>query len=111
VVRLRREAPGWRLLAPSEGPADASAVAALLDRLGSLRRRARVAPGRELSVYGLDPPRGGVSLSLAGGRSLALDLGDDAPVGQAFYVRTGGEVLVVSGSVAGLVPAGGSLVP
>jgi hypothetical protein len=109
AVRLRRDPSGWHLLGPPEAPADPAAVAALLDRLGALRRRSALAPGHDPSRYGLDPPRGRLSLALADGRSLALDLGDDTPVGQSFYARSGGEVLAVSGSTAGLVPPAGSL--
>jgi hypothetical protein len=97
------------MLAPEEGPADGAAVEALLDRLRGLRRRAGVAAGRDPAVYGLAPPRGRVLLGLADGSTAALDLGDDAPVGGAFYARIGGEVIAVSGSAASLLPPPGSL--
>jgi hypothetical protein len=97
------------MLAPEEGPADGAAVEALLDRLRGLRRRAGVAPGRDPAVYGLAPPRGRVLVRLADGGTTALDLGDDAPVGDAFYARLGKEVIAVSGSAASLVPPAASL--
>jgi hypothetical protein len=111
AIRLRRDADGWRMLAPEEGPADGAAVDALLERLRGLRRRAGVAAGRDPAVYGLAPPRGHVLLTLSGGRTAALDLGDDAPVGGAFYARLGGEILVVAGSASSLLPPAGSLRP
>jgi hypothetical protein len=108
-IRLRRDADGWQMLAPEEGPADGAAVDALLDRLRGLRRRAGVAAGRDPAVYGLAPPRGRAILTLADGRTAALDLGDDAPVGGAFYARRDGEVLAVAGTAASLLPPAASL--
>lgn len=136
AVVARRAGGGWvarGAAAPGPGgdrTVDGEAVAALLERLSALRVRAAVEPGRDLVVYGLASPRLRVRLVLdapgpgpssgaaggtggAGARLLTLDVGDDAPVGGAFYARRGGEavgdVLAIEGSSAGLLAAAEAL--
>jgi len=101
TVRLAR-APGqpWRVVAPVEAPADASAVQSLLDAVGGLARLSRVTdPGAPLAAFGLDPPRARVTISLEGGGEESIALGTDNPFDTSVYVRAGqGGVDRVSGA-------------
>jgi len=90
-IRLVRAGSGWGVAGPIEAPADAGAVDALLEALAGLRRRAALdVPGGGLAQLGLDPPRRRVAVVLAGGGTLALELGDDHPFDRAVHARVGG---------------------
>ena len=103
-LRLERTTEGWRLLSPAEGAATALAVEGLLDRLSAMRVRTSLpdAPGA-LAARGLDPPAARLTLTLAGGRTLALDLGDESPFDRTRFGRAGGEIRVIEGVPAAAV--------
>jgi hypothetical protein len=103
-LRLERTTEGWRLLSPAEGAATALAVEGLLDRLSAMRVRTSLpdAPGA-LGARGLDPPAARLTLTLAGGRTLALDLGDESPFDRTRFGRAGGEIRVIEGVPAAAV--------
>ena len=103
-LRLERTTEGWRLLSPAEGAATALAVEGLLDRLSAMRVRTSLpdAPGA-LAARGLDPPAARLTLTLAGGRTLALDLGDESPFDRTRFGRAGGEIRVIEGVPASAV--------
>jgi hypothetical protein len=96
-VRVARSGDGWRLVAPSPGPARALAVEGFLDRLGAMRVRSSMPAGSALAPLGLAPPVSRLSLTLRGGRVLELDLGDENPFDRSRYGRSGGELRVIEG--------------
>jgi hypothetical protein len=96
-VRLARSGDGWRLVVPSAGPARALAVEGFLDRLGAMRVRSSIPAGSALGPLGLEPPASRLSLTLRGGRTLELDLGDENPFDRSRYGRSGGDVRVIEG--------------
>jgi hypothetical protein len=98
-MRIVRVEGGWRIASPPEGLADAGRVAALLERLSSLRSLSRIAaPGAGgLAAYGLDPPRSRLSVRLEGGRTETLALGEPTRFDGSLYVQpTSGAVERVS---------------
>jgi hypothetical protein len=97
LVRLARSGDGWRFVAPSTGPARGLAVEGFLDQLGAMRVRSAMPAGSALSSFGLDPPASRLSLTLRGGRTLELDLGDENPFDRSRYSRSGGDVRVIEG--------------
>jgi hypothetical protein len=103
-LRLERTAGGWRLLSPAEGAATALAVEGLLDRLSAMRVRTSLPTGPgALAARGLDPPAARLTLTLAGGRTLSLDLGDESAFDRTRFGRAGGEMLVIEGVPAAAV--------
>jgi hypothetical protein len=99
----------WRVEGPGEVQADSEVVQWLLETLGHLAALDDPFPPGEdgLAPYGLAPPRLSVTVAGEGGAALArLDLGGQAPLGQARYaaVRDTGEVGQVSLAEVGTIP-------
>ena len=108
-VRLVRAGDGWKIAAPVEADADPDAVRRLLDRLVTLERRATSAPAgtRDLAAYGLAAPRARLEVTLEGGRTERLALGDDNGFDGAMFVQPGGgEVDVVAGDARAALDPG-----
>jgi hypothetical protein len=103
-VGLERTPDGWRLTAPTRGPAGALAVEGLLERLATMRVRTSLPadPGA-LAVRGLAPPVARLRLALRDGRTLDLDLGDESPFDRTRFGRAGGEIRVIEGVPAAAV--------
>ena len=106
-LRLVRAAGGWRLLSPAEGVATTLAVEGLLDRLSAMRVRTSLPadPGA-LAARGLDPPAARLTLTLEGGKTLSLDLGDESAFDRTRFGRGVGEILVIEGVPAAAVDPG-----
>lgn len=103
TTRLVRAGDRWRIEAPVQADAERATVDALVDRIAGLRRKASIAPAADEAArgrYGLARPRAKVSLTLEGGKTETLALGDDNPFdGSAFVGTTGGSVALVPGDV------------
>ena len=106
-LRLERGVGGWRLPPPAEGAATALAVEGFLERLSAMRVRASLPaePGA-LAARGLDPPASRLTLTLAGGRMLSLDLGDESAFDRTRFGRAGREIWVIEGVPAAAVDPG-----
>jgi hypothetical protein len=121
-VRLeRRGERGWTSV-PGGVPADAAAVAALLDRLAALRRRATSAGAglspERLRPYGLDAPRRRLAVVLDDGRAETLAIGlTTEGDGTTFVMPTSGDVAIIAADARAAVEraadavAGGARVP
>jgi hypothetical protein len=103
-LRLERTAEGWRLLSPTVGSATALAVEGLLERLAGMRVRTSLPtdPGA-LAASGLDPPAARLTLTLGGGRTVGIDLGDESAFDRTRFGRAGGEIQVIEGVPAAAV--------
>ncbi|HUK65890.1 MAG TPA: DUF4340 domain-containing protein [Anaeromyxobacteraceae bacterium] len=103
TTRLVRKDGAWRLAAPVEAEAERAAVDALVDGVAHLKRKAAISSkpdGTSLSRYGLTSPRARVTLTLEGGKSETLALGEEnAFDGSAFVETSRGEVDLVDGGV------------
>lgn len=90
TARVVREKDGWRMSAPWAVAADGAEVDGLLGALEGLETEEVVAetPAKP-SEYGLEPPRGTVTLEVEGAPApLVLQLGEKTPDGGAVYART-----------------------
>jgi hypothetical protein len=89
-IRLVKEGDGWRVTAPFEAPADASAVDSLLSRLGDLEAdEVVVETTQDLAQYGLADPSRTVTVTVEGEEApLVVEFGGQTPGGSAVYART-----------------------
>ncbi len=93
-VLLRKVEGAWRLLKPIQAPADAEAVATLVQALADAgREETIVEKDAELRQYGLDAPSGAVSFVPAspGAKPKVLFFGNDNPLGSSTYAMVDGE--------------------
>jgi hypothetical protein len=105
TIRLERETgEEWRLVSPSALPADAATVRTLLSATERLTLDQVVEGGTDrIADFGLVAPRFTLSLEAEGGtETLRLELGNEAPGGEAVYARESGraDVLAVASSIA-----------
>lgn len=98
-MRLERSGPGqWRMVEP-EFAVDRDAVSALLTGLSSLSAEKVVEEkAAEPGVFGLAEPGTRIVVTLKGGKTRTVSLGDEAPVGGGSYAQVDGDgrVYVVS---------------
>ncbi|MGH7276462.1 MAG: DUF4340 domain-containing protein, partial [Candidatus Rokuibacteriota bacterium] len=88
VVRLAREADGWRLLEPVKARGDRGRIDETLTTLTTARidREIESAP-KQLGEFGLEKPAAEVTLKLKDGRQLGVALGARTPTGVWVYGR------------------------
>ncbi|MBI2159876.1 MAG: DUF4340 domain-containing protein, partial [Candidatus Rokubacteria bacterium] len=88
VVRLKREADGWRMLEPVKARGDRGRVDETLTAVVTARidREIDAAP-KQLGEFGLEKPAAEVTLRLKDGRQLGLALGAKSPTGVWVYAR------------------------
>ena len=90
LIEIARGEEGWRIAQPYALEADDAAVDSLVSQLASARReRLVVESAEDLAPFGLDSPSVSVSLLLADGETLRLDVGGGTPVGYNVYVMRG----------------------
>ncbi len=85
-IVIEREDPLWRLQVPREDLASANTVGELLRALEELRIE-RLLTGGDLADFGLAPPRHTLILTLRGGRTRQVEVGDYTPGGLEVYAR------------------------
>jgi hypothetical protein len=99
VVVLQRDPDqGWRMRAPAMGEADAGRIeAALTAVLAPVVAQAMESP-EELEPFGLRPPQIRLTLLLADGTALSMDVGAIDPTGSVYYtqVQGDGRLLMIS---------------
>jgi len=92
VVVARDEDGAWQVVEPVSGPADATAMGALLGAVSNLTPTRRFEAGvLEAQAVGLDPAVVVVEMALADGGSERVLLGDDNPQGSACYAQVDGD--------------------
>ena len=84
IVTALREADGWRLVAPSEEPADSRQIGRLLQDLVFSRASEFVDDPRDLSTFGLEFPELQISLARADGETQSFEV---ARAGGTAYVQ------------------------
>src|SRR5258706_1998947 len=103
VVSVEKDARGaWTIREPKETAADDSNVKSLLLSLASMESDQVVAErNTDWASYGLDQPKLIVEATLADGKKVEVDLGNDAPTGSLVYARVAGgdKVFGVSSSI------------
>jgi hypothetical protein len=94
-TRLERDASGlWKLVEPAF-PVDRDAVGALIASLSSLSSEKVVEEqAGDLAGFGLAQPGTQIVLTLKGGKTRTIALGDEAPVGGGSYVKVDGDARV-----------------
>ena len=95
VAGEAEEAPaeeGWRLVEPVRAPAERWEVEGLLRSLTRLETERTLSLGEEAEpgALGLDPPRGRITLRLAGGEERTLLVGAPVPVSSDVVVSVSG---------------------
>ena len=102
VVKLKRDADGWRILEPvkargDRGPIDETVTSVVTARMD---REIEAAP-KALGDFGLDKPVAEITAKLKDGKSLGLVLGAKSPTGVWVYAREADKpaVFVVGESV------------
>jgi hypothetical protein len=88
VTALSRAAgQEWAVSQPEAGPADQAAVQSALTQLAGLRVITTLAGAPDLSIFGLDSPDYTLTLTMSGGQTYRILVGDLAPTENAYYVR------------------------
>jgi hypothetical protein len=96
-IRLEKNGEEWRITRPLETVADKDAVEGLLTTLESGHIDRRLGEVKDRKPYGLDPPASSVTVETTSGPPQSVGLGDQAPIGGAWFALVGGkEVAVVS---------------
>jgi hypothetical protein len=95
-IGLRKDNGAWRLTKPIEGPADDTAVQALIRAItdAEIQKSLDEAPS-DLASFGLDKPAPTVRLTSAKGDLPAIAVGKNAAIGGKTYVRVGDDPKVV----------------
>ena len=90
---VKRDASGkWSITAPQPLAADQSAVGAVITAAAALASdRVVDENASNLSSYGLDPPRIGITLTMADGKTHVLRIGEDTPTDGGSYVTLDGD--------------------
>ena len=103
-LRLEKRGEEWALAQPIAVAADKEAVEGIVSSLEMARVERRLGPSSDLTTYALDPPSASVGIETKSGAPQTLALGDQAPLGGAWYAlvdgKDGKEVAVV-GAAAG----------
>jgi hypothetical protein len=90
TTTLEREgASDWKITAPIQTAADKMPVDAIVDKLAGLKRKRGVEGAPDLKEYGLATPRIKIMLTLEGGKTAELDVGDDNPYDGTLFTKTG----------------------
>ncbi len=84
-----KAASEWLITSPIQTRADNLPVEAIIDKLAGLKRLRGVEAAGDLKQYGLASPRIKVVLSLEGGKTAELDVGDDNPYDGTLFTKTG----------------------
>ncbi|MFC1654239.1 DUF4340 domain-containing protein [Myxococcota bacterium] len=95
--------PVWKLVEPVKDDGDNTSINSLLGVVDRLESE-QVIAGKDrepLSVYGLDPPRGKIVLTLEGDQSHTLHVGKKSAFDNRLYIQRAGdeEILLVKGYV------------
>jgi len=113
---LQRDGSGkWSISAPQPLTADQSAVSAFTTAASTLSSdRVVDENASNLASYGLDPPKIGITLTMADGKTHMLRIGEDTPTeGDAYAMLDGGAAvgsdLDVIDGIAPISPSDGSL--
>ena len=90
---VKRDGAGkWTITAPQSLAADQSAVSAIATTAASLAAdRVVDENASNLPSYGLDPPKIGLTLTMADGKTYALRLGEDTPTDGNTYAMLDGD--------------------
>jgi hypothetical protein len=92
TVVKKNDAGKWSITAPQPLAADQSAVGAITSAVSSLSSdRVIDENASNLSSYGLDPPRIGITLTMADGKTHVLRIGEDTPVEGGTYATLDGD--------------------
>ena len=92
TVVKKNDAGKWSITAPQPLAADQSAVGAITSAISSLSSDRMIDENaNNLSSYGLDPPRIGITLTMADGKTHVLRIGEDTPVEGSTYVMLDGD--------------------
>ncbi len=98
VFSLQRFDRGWRLTGPVEADADPTVVDAVLRSLIQLKRDRTLGPDEvEPDAYGLDHPEAMVILTLSGGRTHSLNIGNTTALGSKRAVTTDSKNVILTG--------------
>ena len=92
TVVKKNDAGKWSITAPQPLAADQSAVGAITSAVSSLSSDRMIDENASnLSSYGLDPPRIGITLTMADGNTHVLRIGEDTPVEGGTYAMLDGD--------------------
>ncbi len=98
VFSLHRHDRGWLLTGPVEADADSTVVDEALRSLIRLKRDRTLGPDEvEPSAYGLDHPEAMVILTLEGGRTRTLKIGNTASLGSSRAVTLDSKNVILTG--------------
>lgn len=97
-VKVERNAEKtWVLSLPEEGEADQAAAEVAASQIGALEIVTEVDPKNDLSIFGLVKPAFVITLNFDGGKTSTLEIGDNTPSQNGYYVRVdGGKLYVIS---------------
>jgi hypothetical protein len=92
TVVKKNDAGKWSITAPQPLAADQSAVGGITSAVSSLSSDRMIDENASnLSSYGLDPPRIGITLTMADGKTHILRIGEDTPVEGGTYAMLDGD--------------------
>lgn len=87
VDLTRRDAAHWAVTRPFDAPAASFPVGGLLDAVLGIIPQRTLRDAADLAAYGLNAPVARITLTASAGRSVTLEIGKPAPVGNALYAR------------------------
>ncbi|NLE75159.1 MAG: DUF4340 domain-containing protein [Chloroflexi bacterium] len=96
AIRLHKEITtnAWQIQEPTQEPADNLRVHSTVDALAGLSASRALTDVTDLGTYGLAAPSWEVDITLLGGESLSLHVGDQNPAGSQYYVQREGDPAV-----------------
>jgi hypothetical protein len=100
TLRVEKNGEDWAITQPIAAAAEKDAMEGVISSLEMARIERRLGAAEDLKTYNLAPPQGSVTLETKSGPPQTLAIGDQAPIGGAWFALLGKEVAVVS-AVAG----------
>lgn len=95
VALERNEGKIWVLTKPDKVEADPGAAEAAASQVGALSIAAEIDSQKDPSIFGLAAPSYTITVTLEGGKTSVLEVGDSTPSETGYYVRVDGEKMYV----------------
>lgn len=97
TVKIARNAENaWVVILPIEAEADQGLAEAAASQLTALPISLQIEKGKSPSTFGLDNPAYVITVEFRNGKTRTLEIGDDTPSGNGYYVRIDKDKMLVT---------------